>query len=154
LKPERTVAVDASAKMLGLLRGKELDGVDIQHETVQRFVEATGDRFDLITFMSAAEFLPNLPVTLHRTARLLNKNGTMLFTYLPLDEGQRPEELIDDTEKLGASAVVHSWPAQEIEWSVTDSGLEVLEHARLADIQPVDTLDYNFMIARKLHAGN
>jgi predicted TPR repeat methyltransferase len=150
--PARVTAVDASEKMLDLLRAKKFSGdVEIRHDAIQLFVERTDEQFDLITCLSAAEFVPRLPARLPQIARLLSPGGTLVFTYRPLYEGQWSEEYIDHTNKIGSAGVqvFYRVPATEVEEAITGSGLSLVEHARLADVQPIEGLDYNFVVAQK-----
>jgi cyclopropane fatty-acyl-phospholipid synthase-like methyltransferase len=147
--PERLVAVDLSSKMLELFKKKDIsEGVELETDSIQHYVAECKDRFDLIIAFNAIQFLPNLPMTLRDTTRLLNPGGALALTYVPRrTEEDPPERLINSTPTIGSAVFEFRWLPGEIEQAVTDGGLEIVD--RLPYATPdVRGLDYSLLIAR------
>lgn len=152
-RPDRIVAVDFSTKMLEFLKAKYIaDEVTIETDTIQHYVQECPEKFDLITSFSVLEFLPNLPMTLHDTARLLQPGGALAFTYVSRGPEDAPEKLIDgSTTIIGATMFEYHWLPEEIESALTDSGLDVVEHVEAATPE-LRGLDYSFVVAQQPQA--
>jgi predicted TPR repeat methyltransferase len=151
MQPERTVAVDLSADMLELFRQKKdiASGVVLQQDSVHHYAETCQETFDLVTFLCAAEYLPNLPFTLRKIAQLLDENGVLAFTYLPQTGEQPPEEFVDSTAKIGETIIRYRWPVNEVEEALTDSGLVIADNLDMSDIQEMEGYDYRFITATR-----
>ncbi len=150
--PSRVVAVDVSSKMLEALRQKHpSNSVEVVNSKIEEYLDETDDRFDLITSTSSLEFLPHLPETLGQVTEHLNQGGVFIFTYVPRAEGGEKSH-VNESPLIGQILEEYYWEQSEIEQSITDSGLSILETGSLDAYEPEPgeaSVVYNFIIATK-----
>lgn len=149
--PSRIVAVDTSSRMLDRLRERHGTG-DVETVTadIGAYLAENGDTFDLITAMSALEFVPDLPVVLGQMACLLNDGGMFAGTYVPR-EPEGPVARINISPGIGQSLKEYYWPQEDIERSLTDSGLAIVARDAMPAYEEGDVRvgSYNFVVATK-----
>lgn len=150
-QPSRIVAVDASSGMLEALRQSH-EGLPIEtvRAKVEDYVAKGGEKFDLISSIATFELIKDLPAVLRRITGLLNEGGVLAATYVPLAEG---DERVNVTHSpyLRQKMVRYHWPEEEIERSITDSGLVIVRRDSSLPAYPLGDkwIHYNFVAAAK-----
>lgn len=151
-RPSRIVAVDVSSAMLAQLEERD-DGspaVKTVLSPIESYIRQTDEKFDLITSMSALEFVPELPEVLGEVPHLLNPGGVFAATYVARKQGQ-DRKTVNESPLLAQKLEEYVWFPQEIEGSLTASGLTILhrDNSQAAYQLGSKTVNYNFIVAAK-----
>lgn len=153
-EPPKTVAVDASRKMLELLAEKfPGDEVTPVHEHVEAYLATHHDqRFNLITAIGACEFMHALPNTLAILAGRLMARGHLMFSYIPLTDGAEP--MRDVYSPTAGHFTEYRWPRDEIGDRLQESGLEIVRWETVDAYQrgpqnDRETVAYDLVATRK-----
>ncbi|HEX5744162.1 MAG TPA: class I SAM-dependent methyltransferase [Candidatus Saccharimonadales bacterium] len=149
-RPSRIVAVDVSSKMLAELRGKRGYGeVETVNTDIADYVDGCEEEFDIVTSMGALEFVPDLPDVMGSMTRILRRDGVFAGTYIPRTSDTRSE--VHESPDIGQVMERHYWTPDEIEGSLTSSGLAVVGREHIPAYEEGDVIvgAYNFVVAAK-----
>lgn len=155
VRPSRIVAVDASAKMLDELRGRRgHDEVRTVHADIADYLEDCEEEFDLVTSMSALEFVPALPAVLRNMPRVLRDGGVFAGTYIPRTSDMASE--VHESPGIGQALTRHYWTPDEIEGSLAGAGLTIVGGDHIPAYEEGDVIvgAYNFVVAAKPLRGS
>ena len=75
-KADKVMAIDSSAKMISILKNKNIKNVEPHHLMLSE--GDISEKFDLITASSVFGFVPNFGAALHMLKGLLKHNGTIV----------------------------------------------------------------------------
>jgi ubiquinone/menaquinone biosynthesis C-methylase UbiE len=122
-------AVDVSENMLTKAKEK-FANVRFFRQDMTPFVDGLSNYYDLISSISALEFVPNLPEFVRRLLRHLRRPGTCIITYEPLIARSRAQSKANDLlngASIHADAMfpIYRWDSLQINAAVTAVGATI-----------------------------